>query len=160
MPFFLEPLPILAVQFVQIGQAAVMCAALAVPVLVVYFHQRTKRRIVEAWHAERMAAIERGQELPALPPDAFSSAGIATPGLNDWLRILSHLSLLAGLVSFFAGVGLQVARRILLGAAANLPSGEAADSIRRQAEQADAGVVVGMVGLAFILFYLLTRKAG
>ncbi|HAM70423.1 MAG TPA: hypothetical protein DCM86_02140 [Verrucomicrobiales bacterium] len=64
---------------------------------------RRQRAMFALYHEERMAAIDKGVELPPLPEDFFSddwrSSGPRSP----------HRTLLAGLVCLFAGVGLSAA---------------------------------------------------
>jgi hypothetical protein len=66
---------------------------------------RRRRDIVEAHHKERMAAIERGMELPPLPETFFRSF--------NYDRKPRHL--LTGMIWTFVGVGLFVALREVAG---------------------------------------------
>ena len=51
--------------------------SLSIPIVFAIVDYRRRRDIIEAHHKERMAAIERGMELPPLP-EAFSSRSTAT----------------------------------------------------------------------------------
>lgn len=68
---------------------------IGIGMLSVYLEYRKKRDIFEMHHKERMAAIEKGMEIPALPAEFFrDSYGRCQPG--DRLR--------RGLVMIFVGV--------------------------------------------------------
>ena len=75
--------------------------SLAIPIVFAIVDYRRRRDIVEAHHKERMAAIERGMELPPLPEAFFRSFSNA--------RKPSHL--LTGMIWLFVGLGLFVALR-------------------------------------------------
>lgn len=75
--------------------------SLSIPIVFAIIDYRRRRDIVEAHHKERMAAIERGMELPPLPESFFKSFG------ND--RTPRHL--LSGMIWTFVGVGLFVGLR-------------------------------------------------
>ena len=72
--------------------------SLSIPIVFTIVDYRRKKDIVEANHKERMAAIERGMELPALPESFYQSMKPA--------RRSSYL--LPGLVWLFVGIGLIV----------------------------------------------------
>ena len=93
--------------------------------VIVYFvlNYRKRRYLMQLHHAERMAAIERGMELPPLPIE-----------LLDGSRRRST-SLLPGLVWFFVGMGVMVAMRA---------TGESEGMI---------GLVPAGVGLAYLIYY-------
>ncbi len=75
--------------------------SLSIPIVFAIVDYRRRRDIVEAHHKERMAAIERGMELPPLPETFFKSFN------ND--RKPRHL--LSGMIWTFVGLGLLVALR-------------------------------------------------
>jgi hypothetical protein len=79
--------------------------SLSIPIVFAIVDYRRRRDIVEAHHKERMAAIERGMELPPLPESFFRSFG------TD--RRPRHL--LTGMIWTFVGVGLFVALREVAG---------------------------------------------
>lgn len=68
----------------------------------IYVDFQRKREILNAVHRERMAAIEKGIELPPLPPEIFQSKGRGR-GRNP-TRTLER-----GLVLMFVGVAIGVA---------------------------------------------------
>ena len=73
--------------------------SLSIPIVFAIIDYRRRRDIVEAHHKERMAAIERGMELPPLPETFFKSFN------HD--RKPRHL--LTGMIWTFVGAGLFVA---------------------------------------------------
>jgi hypothetical protein len=79
--------------------------SLSIPIVFAIVDYRRRRDIVEAHHKERMAAIERGMELPPLPESFFKSFG------ND--RKPRHL--LTGMIWTFVGAGLFVGLREVAG---------------------------------------------
>ena len=66
---------------------------------------RRKRDILQAHHAERMAAIEKGIELPPLPEDFFREDA----GDGQAPRRAGHGTLLFGLILLFTGLTLYLA---------------------------------------------------
>ena len=65
----------------------------SIPIIWIVLNYRKRRRLMELYHTERMAAIERGMELPPLPLD-----------LIDGRSKRRRSSLLPGLVWFFIGL--------------------------------------------------------
>lgn len=65
----------------------------SIPITWIVLNYRKRRRLMELYHTERMAAIERGMELPELPLD-----------LIDGRSRSRRSSLLPGLVWFFIGL--------------------------------------------------------
>ena len=106
--------------------------SLLIPIVFSITDYRRRRDIVEANHKERMAAIERGMEVPQLPESFYLS-----------IKPRSRSSyLLPGLVWLFVGTGLFVA----LGAVAG--------------EVRYFGLIPAGVGLAFLIYYFVEgRKA-
>ena len=94
-------------------------------VLLVYLvlTYRKRRYLMQLHHAERMAAIERGMELPPLPVELLEGSRRRTT------------SLLPGLVWFFVGIGVMIAMRA---------TGESEGMI---------GLVPAGVGLAYLIYY-------
>ena len=105
--------------------------SLSIPIVFAVLDYRRRRDIVEAHYKERMAAIERGMELPPLPEAFFKSFG------ND--RRPRHL--LAGMIWTFVGVALFVALR------------EVAD----EAVALFALIPIG-VGLALLIYYFVEGR--
>jgi hypothetical protein len=79
--------------------------SLSIPIVFAIVDYRRRRDIVEAHHKERMAAIERGMELPPLPEAFFRS-------FNADRR---PRPLLTGMIWTFVGLGLFVALREVAG---------------------------------------------
>ena len=106
--------------------------SLLIPIVFSITDYRRRRDIVEANHKERMAAIERGMDVPQLPESFYLS-----------MKPRSRSScLLPGLVWVFVGTGLFVA----LGAVAG--------------EVRYFGLIPAGVGLAFLIYYFVEgRKA-
>lgn len=99
----------------------------------VVLNYRKRRRLMELHHAERMAAIERGMEVPPMPLDLIDG--------NSPRRRRS--SLLPGLVWFFIGLA------VLIGAIA--------------LGDDDVPIVTGLVplgvGLAYLVYYFFEGRA-
>ena len=68
---------------------------LSIPIVYIALNYRKRKRLMELSHAERMAAIERGMEVPPLPLELID-------GRNSKRRS----SLLPGLVWFFIGLAM------------------------------------------------------
>lgn len=105
--------------------------SLLIPIVYAIVDYRRRRDIVEANHRERMAAIERGMELPVLPESFYQGVKPA--------RRSSYL--LPGLIWLFVGIGLLVA----LGAVAG-------DEVRY------FGLIPIGVGLAFLIYYFVEGR--
>jgi len=107
--------------------------SLSIPIVFALVDYRRRRDIVEANHKERMAAIERGMELPPLPESLFSA-----PKTD---RRPGHL--LAGMIWLFVGVTLFVA----LGRVAS-------------EDIAYFALIPASVGVALLIFYLVEGRKG
>jgi len=105
--------------------------SLLIPIVFAIVDYRRRRALVEATHKERMAAIERGMELPPMPEALFQSMKPA--------RRSSYL--LPGLIWLFVGIGLFTA----LGAVAG-------DEVRY------FGLIPIGVGLAFLIYYFVEGR--
>ena len=105
--------------------------SLSIPIVFAIVDYRRRRDIVEANHRERMAAIERGMDLPALPESFYQ--GIKPARRSSYL--------LPGLIWLFVGIGLFVA----LGAVAG-------EEVRY------FGLVPIGVGLAFLIYYFVEGR--
>jgi hypothetical protein len=66
-----------------------------------YLQFRRKRDMFQLYHAERMAAIEKGIELPPLPPEFFQDTGRTAPAPIRHRR--------SGLILLFLGIAFSVA---------------------------------------------------
>lgn len=71
---------------------------LSIPILIAVLNYRKRRRLMELYHAERMAAIERGMEVPPIPIEVLG----APPNRS---------TLLPGLVWLFVGLAILVSFR-------------------------------------------------
>jgi hypothetical protein len=91
-----ELVPLVAIMF-GIG------VPLSIPILWIALNYRKRRRLMELNHTERMAAIERGMEIPPLPLE-----------LIDGRSGRRRSSLLPGLVWFFIGLAM-VTGSIMIG---------------------------------------------
>lgn len=70
--------------------------------LAIYFSYRKRKEMFALYHQERMAAIEKGVELPPLPDDFFREEGRPH-------RRSPHRTLLGGLILVFIGLTLYLA---------------------------------------------------
>src|SRR5688572_16077752 len=100
-----EMIPIVAIIF-SVG------LPLSIPIVYLVLSYRKRRRLMELHHAERMAAIERGMEIPPLPIEVLGPApgrrrSTLLPGLI-WLLV--GLALIVGLhgLNDLAGFGVSV----------------------------------------------------
>jgi len=105
--------------------------SLSIPIVFAIVDYRRRRDIVEVNHKERLAAIERGMELPALPESFYQSIKPA--------RRSSYL--LPGLVWLFVGIGIFIA----LGAIAG-------DDVRM------LGLIPAGVGLALLIYHFVEGR--
>jgi hypothetical protein len=105
--------------------------SLSIPIVLAIVDYRRKRDIVEANHKERMAAIERGMELPALPESFYQSIKPA--------RRSSYL--LPGLVWLFVGMGIFVALGAIAGADVRM-----------------LGLIPAGVGLALLIYHFVEGR--
>ena len=105
--------------------------SLLIPIVYAVVDYKRRRDNVEANHKERLAAIERGMELPPLPESFYQSIKPA--------RRSSYL--LPGLVWLFVGVGIFMA----LGAIAG-------EDVRY------LGLVPAGVGLAYLIYYFVEGR--
>jgi hypothetical protein len=75
---------------------------IGIGMLSIYLSYRKRKEMFALYHQERMAAIEKGIELPPLPEDFFHEDGKP-------LRRSPHGTLLSGLVLVFIGLTLYLA---------------------------------------------------
>ncbi|MGI9246451.1 MAG: DUF6249 domain-containing protein [Steroidobacteraceae bacterium] len=104
---------------------------LLVPIVYAVVDYRRRRDIVTAHHAERMAAIERGMDIPPLPESFY----------NATRRSRGPRYLLSGMVWLFVGIALCLA----LGAVVD-------------EDIAYFGLIPGGVGLAFLIYYFIEGR--
>ncbi len=86
---------------------------LGLGMLKLWLDYRKKREILQAHHAERMAAIEKGIELPPLPPQFYGSDVKSLPAdvLREELkgRHVGLAYLRSGLIWLLVGIAISVA---------------------------------------------------
>ena len=121
-----ELIPIFGILF-GIGRPAV--------VIIVWFalNYYKRRKLMELHHAERMAAIERGMEIPPLPIELID--GRSTPKRRS-------TALLPGLVWFFIGLAFVVGA--LDGNDEDIP--------------VFAGLIPLGIGLAYLIYYFVEGR--
>jgi hypothetical protein len=105
-------------------------------VLVVWFtlNYYKRRRLMELHHAERMAAIERGMDIPPLPIELID--GRSTPKRR-------RTALLPGLVWFFVGLA------VVIGSLAGDADGEIPVFL---------GLIPLGIGLAYLIYYFFEGR--
>jgi hypothetical protein len=131
----------------------VVAGGLSFPIIMVLLQQRAKREVLKAWHEQRMAAIEKGVELPPLPEALLNgSHPKPAPGAPasriDWSNFVSQLALLFGLIALGLGLGLHIAYS---------PSGAEFDPAGT-ARVAHRGTVIALVGVGLLVYKFLTRQ--
>ena len=107
--------------------AIVMGIGLAMLGVVTSYRQR--RTLIELHHKERLAAIEKGIEVPP-PPEGLLDSKEASP----------HRTLLRGLVWLFVGIGLMFALPFL------------------DEDLKYIGFIPGGVGLAYLIYYFMVGR--
>jgi hypothetical protein len=110
---------------------------------------RKRKDMFALYHEERMAAIEKGVELPPLPEDFFNE----DRKLNDFLyeqanqsRRASHGTLLMGLILLFVGLTLWLALHF---------------TVTREDSGGDValfGLIPAGVGAAFLIYYFTVGR--
>ena len=104
---------------------------LSIPIIFLALDYQKRRRLMELHHAERMAAIERGMELPPLPIEVLG-----------W----QTTTLLPGLVFLFVGVALLV----------GLYGSDAPDHAFLGLSL--WGLVPAAIGLAWLTYYFFEKR--
>lgn len=103
---------------------------LALVIVVIALNYRKRRALMQLHHVERMAAIERGMDLPPLPLELID-------GGSSRRR---STSLLPGLIWFFVGLTMTIALRAA------------------EWDGALIGLVPAGVGLAYLIYYLVEGR--
>ena len=103
---------------------------LSIPIIFAVLNYRKRRRLMELHHAERMAAIERGMDVPPLPLALID-------GRSGRRR---RTSLLPGLVWLFVGVALLISMQTI------------------SDEEAMLGLIPTGVGLAYLIYYFVEGR--
>jgi hypothetical protein len=107
---------------------------IGIGMLALFLKYRRRKDIFSLYHQERMAALEKGVELPPLPDALFNEDGRPCRSYNP------RRHLLKGLVGLFFGVGLGIALYMTVGQWAFF-----------------ALVPIG-VGLAHLIYYFVEGK--
>jgi hypothetical protein len=107
--------------------------SLSIPIVYTIMDYRRRRDIVEAHHRERLAAIERGIEIPPLPESFYQPISRRAPRTDS--------TLLPGLIWFFVGVTLFVALW----------------SVARES-WSYFGLIPAGVGLAYLIYYAVEGR--
>jgi hypothetical protein len=105
---------------------------LMIPILYQVLDYRRRRDVIEAHHRERMAAIERGMDIPPLPESWLGPARQRKPRY-----------LLTGMIWLFLGIALFVFLRGI---------------VRPEPAVAYVGLIPGGIGLAFLLYYFIEGR--
>jgi multisubunit Na+/H+ antiporter MnhC subunit len=105
--------------------------AFGIGMLAIYLDYRKRREMFSLYHQERMAAIEKGIELPPLPEAFFDRRSKPRS---------PHRNLLRGLVLLFIGLALFVALLFNNGAKALF------------------ALIIAGPGLALVIFYSMVEK--
>lgn len=100
--------------------------------LAIWTDYARKRHIFELHHKERLAAIDRGMDIPPLPEEFFGN-GDRPARPNDHLR--------RGLVWLLIGLALSLALLLNLGV-----------------ERAAWGLVPTAVGVAYLIYFAVVRR--
>jgi hypothetical protein len=103
---------------------------LSIPIIIVILNYRKRRQLMQLHHVERMAAIERGMEIPPLPIELLDNRSARR----------RRTSLLPGLVWFFVGVAILISMKSLA------------------EDEALLGLIPTGIGLAYLIYYLLEGR--
>ncbi|HYM36637.1 MAG TPA: DUF6249 domain-containing protein [Steroidobacteraceae bacterium] len=116
-----------------IGLVAVVLF-LSIPLFYIVTRSRRQQRAIELLHAERMAAIERGMELPATSLEI----------LGDQIAHAKkpRTALLPGLVWLFVGLAITASRLTIDGNEAPLM----------------VGLIPAGIGLAYLIYYFVEER--
>lgn len=112
------------------GMIFVIGMPLSIPIIHAVLNYKKRCQLVQLHHAERMAAIERGMDLPPIPAELLDG--------NPPRR--RRTSLLPGLVWLFVGLAVVLSMRSL------------AD------EEAMLGLIPTGVGLAYLIYYFVEGR--
>jgi hypothetical protein len=86
---------------ILVSTVAIICIfglPLSIPIIYLVLNYRKRRRLIELVHAERLAAIERGMEIPTLPVEILGTPPVGRSALlSGLIWLLVGLALMAGL---------------------------------------------------------------
>jgi hypothetical protein len=108
--------------------------ALSIPIAYILTRSRRMHRAMELLHTERMAAIERGMEIPAAPLELLGDQILKSKR--------PRTALLPGLVWLFVGIAIAVSRLSLDGHDAPLM----------------VGLIPAGIGLAYLIYYFVEER--
>src|SRR5262249_44042120 len=122
----------------------------------IYFKYRQRKELFALYHQERMAAIEKGVELPPLPEDFFQDRfGRAFRGSSPdgWpLRRRSpHRTLLGGLIWLFSGAALFVSLQLM-----NIRLNDSSDGT--SVPLSPVALIPAGIGLACLIYYFTVGR--
>jgi len=106
--------------------------SLLIPILAIVSDAKKKRAIYELHHRERLAAIEKGMEIPPLPPELFDGGHPRARGPRN--------GLLPGLIWSGVGIGILIAMQDM------------------DVEVTKLGFIPLLVGIAYLAYYLLEGR--
>lgn len=131
----------LATDFDRAWPFLIPIAAMAIPIVAIVTNYCQRRDLLHAWHHQRMAALEKGIELPAVPPE-LANAFTDRQACAGPKKPESHL--LAGLILMAVGGGVA----LLLHTMRSLTG----------FDFAVVGAVPGFIGVALLLYYSHIRS--
>lgn len=105
--------------------------SMAIPIVAIIADSKKKRAIFELHHRERLAAIDKGMEVPPLPPELFDGRSGLRPPKSYLLR---------GLIWSAVGIGILVGTRDLLDEAYRL------------------GLIPLLVGIAYLIYHFVEGR--
>jgi Domain of unknown function (DUF6249) len=112
---------------------------LGIGMLNIYLNYRKRKEMFALYHQERMAAIEKGIELPPLPEDFFHED--CKPS-----RISPHRTLLSGLILTFIGLTLYIALHV------SVPHSESSG------DPSSFALIPGGIGVACLIYYFTVGR--
>ncbi|HZQ47639.1 MAG TPA: DUF6249 domain-containing protein [Verrucomicrobiae bacterium] len=113
--------------------------------LSIYFNYRKRKDMFALYHQERMAAIDKGIELPPLPEDFFHEEAKPAPRFLQ-PGLFQRLILLAGLVLLSIGLTLYIALHF---------TGVRTDS---GSDVALYALIPAGIGVAFLVYYFTVGR--
>lgn len=113
--------------------------AIFLAMLIAFLSYRKRKEMFALYHQERMAAIDKGIELPPLPDHFFQENGPSP-------RRSPHKAFLTGLILLFAGLTTSLALHL---------AGVRTDS---GADTAVFGLIPAGIGVAFLIYYFTVGR--
>jgi Domain of unknown function (DUF6249) len=132
--------PSLSIQvFVFLIPFTAIVMGLGTGMLAIYFNYRKRKEMFMLYHQERMAAIEKGIELPPLSEDFFHENGRPS-------RRSPHKALLNGLIMLFIGLPLYFALHFT------------ADRTDGGGDSALFALIPAGIGAAYLIYYFAVGR--